>query len=84
MVLRNELIASKETEEAAIQKLNQWTVNGELQSKLAYEFFRPRKSKLTWPNLVWQSCITPKHSFILWLRLKDLFTKDKLQGYIED
>ena len=52
MAIRDELIASEETEQAAFQKLNQWTVNGKLQFKLAYEFFRPMKSKLTWLKLV--------------------------------
>ena len=58
---------------------------GKIQSKLAYDYFRQRKAKLAWPKMVWQSFITPKHAFILWLGLKGkLLTKDKLQGVIED
>ncbi|XP_057469633.1 uncharacterized protein LOC130758700 [Actinidia eriantha] len=84
IALRDEIIATEETVKKAIHRLNQWASNGELQSKLAYEFFRPRRAKITWPKLVWHSSITPKHS-ILWLGLKDrLLTKDKLQGFIED
>ena len=71
--------------EKAIHRLNQWASNGNLQSKLAYEFFRPRSAMITWPKLVWHSSITPGHSFIFWLGLKDcLLTKDKLQSFIED
>ncbi|GFS40250.1 hypothetical protein Acr_00g0067380 [Actinidia rufa] len=51
----------------------------------AYDYFRPRRAKLAWTKMVWQSFITPKHSIILWLGLKEkLLTKDKLQGVIED
>ncbi|GFZ09693.1 hypothetical protein Acr_21g0002920 [Actinidia rufa] len=46
---------------------------------------RPRNAKLTWPKLVWHAAIIPRHSFILWLGLKDrLLTKNKLRDYIED
>ena len=83
--LRDEIIAAEDNEERAIQRINQWTSNGELISKKAYEYFRPRMAKLAWPKMVWQSFITPKHAFILWLGLKGkLLTKDKLQGVIED
>ena len=64
MAFRDEFIASEETEQTAFQKLNQWTVNGELQSKLAYEHFRPRGNKLKWPKIIWNSSVTPKHAFI--------------------
>ncbi|GFY86576.1 hypothetical protein Acr_05g0002150 [Actinidia rufa] len=60
---------------------HQW----EISSKAAYEFFRPRKLPLTWPNLVWHSSIIPRHSFIMWLGLKErLQTKDKLHEFIDD
>ena len=85
MLLRDEIIQSEITIERAILKLDQWAPNGKFQSRLAYEFFRPRGAKLTWPRLVWHGSIIPRHSFILWLGLKDrLLTKDKLQDFIED
>ncbi|XP_057492447.1 uncharacterized protein LOC130778052 [Actinidia eriantha] len=35
--------------------------------------------------MIWHSSITPKHSFILWLGIKDrLRTRDKLRDFIED
>ncbi|GFZ19979.1 hypothetical protein Acr_28g0006840 [Actinidia rufa] len=65
--------------------LHQWSPNGKFQSRLAYEFFRPKNAKLAWPKLVWHVAIIPRHTFILWLGLKDrLLTKNKLRDYIED
>ncbi|GFS32294.1 hypothetical protein Acr_00g0021820 [Actinidia rufa] len=85
MLLRDEIIQSEITKEKAILKLDQWAPNGKFQSRLAYEFFRPRGAKLAWPKLVWNGSIIPRHSFILWLGLKDrLLTKDKLRDFIED
>ena len=79
MILRDEIIGAETTVERAAIRLNQWAPNGKFQSKLAYEFFKPRSTKFTWPNLVWHVAIIPRHSFILWLGLKDrLLTKDKL------
>ncbi|GFZ12259.1 hypothetical protein Acr_23g0006440 [Actinidia rufa] len=85
LVIRDKIRAMEGSTHAAISRLEQWAIDGKFSSKSAYEFFRPRKIKLTWPKLVWQTSIIPKHSFILWLGLKDrLLTRDKLQGYIED
>ncbi|GFZ03718.1 hypothetical protein Acr_16g0003420 [Actinidia rufa] len=76
---------SEDNVEGAIQRINQWTSNGDFQSNKAYDYFRPRRAKLAWPKMVWHSVITPKHSFILWLGLKEkLLTRDKLQDFIED
>ncbi|GFZ21539.1 hypothetical protein Acr_29g0007010 [Actinidia rufa] len=83
--LRDKIIAAEDNAEGAIQRINQWTSNGDFQSKKAYDYFRPRRAKLAWPKMVWHSVITPKHSFILWLGLKEkLLTRDKLQDFIED
>ena len=82
---RDKLLEEEGSIQAAKIRVEQWVVNGKFNSKAAYEFFRPRKLILTWPNLVWHSSIIPKHSFILWLGLKDrLQTKDKIQELIED
>ena len=79
MTLRDEIIGAETSVERAIIRLNQWAPNGKFHSKFAYEFFRPRSAKITWPKFVWHSPIIPKHSFILWLGLKDrLLTKNKL------
>ncbi|GFY81235.1 hypothetical protein Acr_01g0010440 [Actinidia rufa] len=85
IALRDEIIASEESVEGAIQRVNQWTTNGEFQSKEAYDYYRQKRAKLAWPKMVWHNSITPKHSFILWLGLKDrLLTKDKLQEFSDD
>ncbi|GFZ14333.1 hypothetical protein Acr_24g0005230 [Actinidia rufa] len=79
IALRDELIAFEETKHAAIQKLNQWSINGEMQSKLAYDHFRPRGIKLKWPKIIWNSNTIPKQAFIFWLGMKGkLLTKDRL------
>ncbi|XP_057486591.1 uncharacterized protein LOC130772740 [Actinidia eriantha] len=83
--LRDEIIAAEDNVDGAIQRINQWTSNGEFQSKKAYDYFRPRRVELAWPKMVWHSVITPKHSFILWLGLKEkLLTRDKFRDVIED
>ena len=85
VALRDELMEAEGSLENAAQRLNQWAPNGEFQSKLAYEFFRPKGATVTWPKLVWHNSITPKYSFILWLGLKDrLLTREKLRDFIED
>ena len=53
IALRDEIIKGKETLEMAIQRLNQWAPNGIFQTKLAYDFFRPKSAEITWPKLVW-------------------------------
>ncbi|GFZ07108.1 hypothetical protein Acr_19g0000450 [Actinidia rufa] len=69
----------------ARHRMEQWASDGRFCSKTAYDFFRPRRVNLTWPKLVWHSCITPKHSFILWLGLKDrLLTRDKMHEFSEE
>ncbi|GFY86960.1 hypothetical protein Acr_05g0005990 [Actinidia rufa] len=77
--LRDEVIATEQSQQAAAQKMNQWMANGELQSKVAYEYFKPRASKLQWPKDIWLNYAIPKHAFILWLAMKEkLLTKDRL------
>ncbi|GFS30621.1 hypothetical protein Acr_00g0012980 [Actinidia rufa] len=62
-----------------------WMANGELNSKLAYEYFRPKANKLLWPKVIWTTYTTPKHAFILWLAMKErLLTKDKLHDPAAD
>ncbi|XP_022880980.1 uncharacterized protein LOC111398292 [Olea europaea var. sylvestris] len=48
-------------------------------TKNAYNFFRPKGTFKPWGAEVWKACITPKHSFMLWLGAQSkLLTKDKL------
>ncbi|GFZ03541.1 hypothetical protein Acr_16g0001650 [Actinidia rufa] len=64
IALRDEILAAEHSVERALQRMNQWAPNGELQSRLAYDYCRPRSAKLAWPKLVWHSSITLRHSFI--------------------
>ncbi|GFY83790.1 hypothetical protein Acr_03g0005640 [Actinidia rufa] len=48
---RDEIIAAEDNVEGAIQRINQWTSNGDFQSKKAYDYFRPRRAKLAWPKM---------------------------------
>ena len=85
VALRDEIMEVEETLDKAKQRLSQWAPNGIFQSKIAYEFFRPKSAVLAWPKLVWHSSIIPRQAFTLWLGLKNRFlTKDKLRGFIED
>ena len=83
--LRDGIIQAETSVERAMTRVNQWASDGKFHSKLAYEFFRPRSAKITWPKFVWHAPIIPRHSFIMWLGLKDrLLTKNKLQRFIDD
>ncbi|GFY90990.1 hypothetical protein Acr_07g0011860 [Actinidia rufa] len=83
--LREEIIHAESSIQNAANRLVQWASNGVFQSRIAYEYYKPRSAKITWPKFVWNSSIPPRQSFILWLGLKGRFlTKDKLQTYIDD
>ncbi|GFS31042.1 hypothetical protein Acr_00g0015330 [Actinidia rufa] len=83
--LRDEIIEEEGLVGNAILRLNQWAPEGYLLSRLAYEFFRLKRAKNAWSKMVWHNSITPKDSFILWLRIKDrLRTRDKLRDFVED
>ncbi|GFY91496.1 hypothetical protein Acr_07g0016920 [Actinidia rufa] len=82
---RYKIFAMEGSMQAVSNRMGQWVLEGRFRSKLAYEFFRPRREIITWPKMVWSSCLMPKHSFILWLGLKDrLLTRDKIQEFSED
>ncbi|GFS39914.1 hypothetical protein Acr_00g0065540 [Actinidia rufa] len=83
--VRDRILVEEGSSQAVRIRVDQWVINGKFSSKAAYEFFRPRKLPLIWPNLVWHSSIIPRHSFIIWLGLKErLQTKDKLHEFIDD
>ncbi|GFS38150.1 DHHC-type zinc finger family protein [Actinidia rufa] len=46
IALREEIIATGRSQQAATHQINQWMANGELNSKLAYEYFRPKAIKV--------------------------------------
>lgn len=59
-----------------------WDIHGSGKFSLTscYEGLRVKKQLVPWNNIVWSSCIFPRHSFILWvLAHGKLKTKDRLQ-----
>jgi len=54
--------------------------NGELSSKLAFQFLNPAPPNLDWATDIWRPCIPPSHSFIFWrFMLSKLPTDENLQ-----
>ncbi|XP_022842018.1 uncharacterized protein LOC111365713 [Olea europaea var. sylvestris] len=63
-----------------LDRFKGWSTGDKFCTKAAYEFFRPKGSRKVWTGDVWKSCITPRHSFLLWLGVQSkLLKKDKLQ-----
>jgi len=44
----------------------QHPTDGKLSAKHVMLFLKPAAPVLHWPDLIWQSCIPPSHSFIFW------------------
>ena len=68
------------TPQCAIERLSSWVRGTDLNTACAYDFFRPKGTKMIWAKDVWSSCIAPKHSFVLWLSVRSkLLTKDNVK-----
>ncbi|XP_057489392.1 uncharacterized protein LOC130775251 [Actinidia eriantha] len=68
-----------------MSRMQLWNTLGIFNVKASYEFFRPKGMKTHWTKIIWHRFLQPKHSFILWLSLKDrLLTREKLRNQIED
>ena len=65
--------------EAAKRRFSSWADGERMCISFGYEYFRSKGSKLLWPGSIWNSYVTPKHAFTLWLAArKRLPTKDRL------
>jgi len=65
--------------DAAKLRLSSWADGEWMSVLLGYEYFRSKGSKLSWPGSIWNSFVSPKHAFTLWLAArKRLPTKDRL------
>ena len=83
--IRDKIVAEEGPCLAALNRLQLWIAQGNVNVKASYEFFRPKAMKVHWTKVVWHRTLLPKHSFILWLSLKErLLTRDKLTEQIED
>jgi len=57
------------------------STDGELSSKLAFQFLNPAPPNLEWATDIWRPCIPPSHSFIFWrFMLSKLPTDENLQA----
>ncbi|GFS36470.1 chlorophyll A/B-binding protein 2 [Actinidia rufa] len=84
-LIRDEMVAEDGPNQAALDRLIHWVDRGSFNVKACYEFFRNKGGKPCWTKVVGHRSIMPKHSFILWLSLKErLLTRDKLSDHIED
>ncbi|XP_057478807.1 uncharacterized protein LOC130766129 [Actinidia eriantha] len=84
-IIRDRIVMIEGTDLLALNRLNQWAESGKFNVKACYEFFRPKSPKVSWQKVVWHHSIMPKHSFILWLCLKErLLTREKMIDQIED
>ena len=47
-----------------------------------WECIRPRKEKVVWYRLLWNSLVVPKHTLIAWMAIQNrLPTKDRLRNW---
>ena len=83
--IRGRIISEEGSQQAALDRMQQWITLEKFNVKASYEFFRPKGMKAYWTKVVWHRSIMPKHSFILWLSLQErLLTRDKMIDQIED
>ncbi|GFY93866.1 hypothetical protein Acr_09g0003120 [Actinidia rufa] len=84
VLIRNEIFTLEGSTQTALERVHQWAATGRFNTRACYEFFRPKGPKITWAKLAWHHSLMPKHSFILWLGLKDkLLTREKLINQID-
>ncbi|KAL2474712.1 Reverse transcriptase domain-containing protein [Abeliophyllum distichum] len=78
-ICRDLLCQVEGTPKGAVLGMLTWNSTGKFRTAIAYDFFKPKGTIKCWANSVWNPCIIPKHSFILWLGAKlKLLTKDML------
>ncbi|XP_057463935.1 uncharacterized protein LOC130753806 [Actinidia eriantha] len=83
--IRDKIVAEEGSRLAALNRLQLWIAQGNVIVKASCEFFRPKAMRVHWTKVAWHRSMQPKHSFILWLSLKErLLTRDKLMEQIED
>lgn len=77
--IRDCVISLSDSITSAKLQMHKWVSEDCFLPKMAYEFFRPKSSKVPWYKVVWDPIITPKHVFCLWLAAKGkLQTKDRM------
>ncbi|XP_052172247.1 uncharacterized protein LOC127788174 [Diospyros lotus] len=65
--------------EAAGRLIGNWSNGVAIDLHAAYEFLRVKGQVKVWAKFVWNPCLIPKHSFLLWLCARGrLLTRDRL------
>lgn len=65
--------------EAAGRLIESWSNGVTLDLHAAYEFFQVKGQVKVWAKFVWNPCLIPKHSFLLWLYARThILTRDRL------
>ena len=83
--IRDKIVSEEGSCLAALNRMQLWIALGKFNVKASYEFFRPKGIKVHWTKVARHRSLQAKHSFILWLSLKErLLTREKLMGQIED
>ncbi|XP_022848778.1 uncharacterized protein LOC111371100 [Olea europaea var. sylvestris] len=78
--IRDSILGVEGMLQADMDKLLCWTETGNFCISTAYGFFKPKGTKVVWVATIWNTSITPKHAFILWLAVQTkLLTKEKIQ-----
>ncbi|KAL0431400.1 UNVERIFIED_CONTAM: hypothetical protein Sradi_0766000 [Sesamum radiatum] len=84
-VIRNKIVTTFGSSEAAIQHIAGWYSSKGLETSKAHKYFRPKCIRQPWHSAIWKAFIPPKYSFILWLGLRGrLSTLDRLTFLQED
>ncbi|GFZ10582.1 hypothetical protein Acr_21g0011810 [Actinidia rufa] len=82
-LIRDKIVAVEGSPQTALDRLYHWAAQGNV--KACYDFFRTKGTNPCWTKIIWHRALMPKHSFVLWLSLKEkLLTRDKISEQIED
>ncbi|KAK6136945.1 hypothetical protein DH2020_029306 [Rehmannia glutinosa] len=79
--IRDIIVQKCGSQERAAQLLASWNANHRVKGpNNPYNFFRPHQPEVPWSNVIWSSCIMPKHSFHLWLcKQSRIRTRDRIR-----
>jgi len=79
VAIRDYLCRVEGSTEAAIRRISSWADGERINISHGYDYFRKKGPKLSWPGVVWNSFVAPKHAVTLWLAARGrLPTKDRL------
>lgn len=78
--IRDEMLAKAGSKDLLLQRLQSFASSGHLSVGLLYDWLRVKSPDKPWGKLIWAHCMTPKHSFVLWMAAVDrLHTVDRMK-----